>query len=189
MQGTPESENLRDVRTDEELAAGSIRDPDVYAGLVDRYKDQLVNFLFANFVRDRSRAEDIAQDAFLKAYTHLDDFDVTKKFKTWLYKIAINTAYSFLRKPQPEDLENYIGILESDDSPEEYVDRQLQKERLEAALNCLEPRYKLVLDLYYKKDMSYEEIGTVLNVGLNTVKTRIYRAKQQLMVSFKGARA
>lgn len=172
--------------SDEELVKAAAENPENYAILVNRYKDQLLNFVIRHFIRDRAQAEDIVQEAFIKAYVNSDKFDVTKKWKTWLYKIAINCAYSFLRKPRVENIDDFIDTLELDDSPEKFTETQLQKDKLETALENLEPHYRLILDLYYKKDLSYQEISNVLSLAMNTVKTRIHRAKQQLIINFEN---
>ena len=172
--------------TDEALAERSIADPNAYATLVLRHREPLVNFVQNRITNDRASAEDVAQESLLKAYENLRGFNTSKKFKTWLYKIAINTAYTSLRRPQPEPLDRYAEVLESGDSPETYADAKVQEAQLEAALSALEPNHRAVLSLYYIRQMTYAEIAAELSVHQSTVKSRIARARQHLAVNLKG---
>jgi RNA polymerase sigma-70 factor (ECF subfamily) len=176
-----------DKFSDEQLAETSIKNPEIYAILVERYRNYLLNFIYFNFIRNKEQAEDMLQETFLKAYLNLAKFNPEKKWKTWIFKIAVNTCYSFLRRPFTENLEDYIDILEADSSPEIFTEQELQKDKLKKALNALDPDYRLIIDLFYKKDLTYREISNLLNIQINTVKARLHRARQQLVLSFRYA--
>ncbi len=173
--------------TDEALAALSLEYAAAYNVLVERHREALVRFVFKRFTQERFAAEDVAQEAFMRAYVSLRTFDPSKKFKTWLYAIAVNAARSATRPGMPEDIEAYSNVLCSTGiSPESHLQASFECTQLSTALSCLERHYRVVLDMHYRQELTYVEIGSALGLRLSTVKTRIFRAKQQLRVHFKA---
>jgi RNA polymerase sigma-70 factor (ECF subfamily) len=154
-------------------------DIDSYAELVTRYHIGLIIHC-EQLVKDRDEAEDIAQEAFIKAYKNLKKFNATKsKFSTWLYKIATNLALDHLRKQKhivhPEDIE----LLAETTQP--VILENERKDAVRRAVDMLEPpEYKEVIEAYYWRGMSYDEIAESMHKPVNTIGTYIRRAKQQL---------
>lgn len=148
----------------------------LYAELVDRYKRYVFTISF-RILQNRPEAEEAAQDAFIKAYQHLGNFNRQSKFSTWLYRIAFNTAISYKRKNRYrfEDIQHaQLEILQEAEGNLEKLDR---KEFLEKALQKLTEVDRTALTLFYWQEFSLEEMAGILNVPANTLKVRIHRAR------------
>lgn len=152
---------------------------DRYEELVRRYHVGLIIHC-ERMVGDRSDAEDIAQEAFVKAYLSIRTFDADRaRFSTWLYKIATNTALDFLRKRSRKVEVKDIEFLAEVTMPE-YAEQE-EREAVRAAVRALTPPvYKSVITAYYWQGKSYADIAIELNVPVNTVKTWLHRAKTKL---------
>src|SRR6478609_9338072 len=108
-QSAAHPQNYFDEKTsDEELARLCLELPELYGILVNRYDKILRSFVARNFIKDPDLVEDIIQETFIKAYLHLRRFDLAQKWKSWIYKIAVNTAFSMLRGYHTEDLHEYL---------------------------------------------------------------------------------
>lgn len=129
----------------------------------------------------------MTQKTFIKLYKSLKSINLDKNFKSWLYKIATNTAYDWFRKKKREaellitEPDKYFETLEPVEPYYNVEDIQL----LDNALDKLKPIHKSVLLLFYKESLQYQEIAEALNIPLNTVKTHIYRAKESLKNNLK----
>ena len=152
---------------------------DQYRFLIERYQTGLIIHC-ENILKDRQEAEDIAQEAFIKAYDTLKQYDEDKaKFSTWLYRIATNKAIDHLRKHK-----RIIHI----DNPEEYSDEHAEItlfddeiQALRTAVDELEPPvYAQVIKAYFWEGKSYQQIADELNITTNTVGTWMRRAKVNL---------
>ncbi len=174
------------------IAAYRTGDETAFSVLVDRYMNHLYHFVL-QFVGDREAAEDIVQESFVKAWKHLSRFDQEKSFKTWLFAIAKNTAYDFLKKKKTlpfsvfendegeNALENTPGEHEH---PEDILDREATAEALEEKLSVLPERYRVLLRLRYQEDFSLHEVATILHEPYNTIKSRHQRALKRLKEAF-----
>jgi len=150
-----------------------------YRVLVERYQTGLIIHC-ENILKDRQDGEDIAQEAFIKAYNNLASFSHSKaKFSTWLYRIATNLCIDYLRKNKRKV---YIKNVE------EYVD-SIRPEALEQseiiairrAVDSLEPpEYAEIIKAYFWEGKSYKQIAEQHHTSVNTVGTWISRAKVQL---------
>jgi|GEM_PF-6437934 len=174
-------------KNDEELAELSIEDQQAYTVLVRRYQRPLRNFISVGFVKDFQIAEDIVQDALLRAYLNLKRFDKNKKWKTWLYTIAINCAYNFLRKPKYVDLDLApVQFCSETLLPEEFVERQLRKQKLAKALASLTLDLRTVLELYFMEQLSLTEVSDRLGQPEKVIRKKIIYAKSQLALAWHG---
>jgi RNA polymerase sigma-70 factor (ECF subfamily) len=156
--------------------------------LVHLHTNPLYNFVFL-ILRDRDGAEDVVQETFLKVWKNLVRFDQKQKFKTWLYTIAKNTAFDFLKKEKALPFSSFetvdregsfecvadehSGILETLIQEEEVM-------RLEEALVKMPETYRALLILVYREDFTLHEAATVLGEPYNTVKSRHQRGIQKL---------
>lgn len=152
---------------------------DRYEELVRRYHVGLIIHC-ENLVGDRDEAEDLAQEAFVRAYLRLEDFDPDKaRFSTWLYRIATNLAIDYLRKHKRrvdvEDIE-----LFADATMPAFIEEEERQEVRSAVAKLMPPEYREAIKAYYWQGKSYQEIADAANVPLNTVRTWIRRAKLQL---------
>lgn len=152
-------------------------DTSAYRQLVERYQTGLIIYC-ENIIKDRDVAEDIAQDAFVKAYYSLGKFDRSRgSFSTWLYRIATNKAKDHLRKNKQK------AVAISEDLIVEEHPKLSGAEISEirnVVANLKPPEYSHVIRAYYWEGKRYEDIAMELNVPKNTVATWISRAKQQL---------
>jgi RNA polymerase sigma-70 factor, ECF subfamily len=158
-------------------------DERAFQELINRYKD-LVFALIARTVRDRSRAEDLAQDVFLKVYRGLPYFRGEARLSTWIYRIVANVcAEAQARRRNPADgealderSEAHAGRALTD---RRFSDLEL-RDRLEKAIARLPDNYRLLIAAHYLDGVQYEDLAEALGMPLGTVKTHLYRAKQQL---------
>jgi RNA polymerase sigma-70 factor (ECF subfamily) len=136
-------------------------------------------------------AEDMAQEAFWKAYRSLGEFRGESKFSVWLYRIASNVCLDFLRsrsrKPtvslsveDDEGEEGQLDIADESQSPELLMERGLTRDAVRRGLDTLPPDYRQILLLREIQGLSYDEIAAVLEIEVGTVKSRIFRARKRL---------
>jgi RNA polymerase sigma-70 factor (ECF subfamily) len=157
----------------------------LYAGLVDRYKNYAFTIAL-KIVQNRSEAEEIAQDAFIKAFHGLKNFNRDSKFSTWLYRIAFNTAVSYKRKHrQPlQSIEHTIIHLAHEG--EGSLETKDKKKYIDLALSKLGEADRTALTLFYLEEFSLEEIAEITQTPANTIKVRIHRARQRLAEELKS---
>ncbi|MEC7126640.1 MAG: RNA polymerase sigma factor RpoE [Pseudomonadota bacterium] len=158
--------------------------------LVMRYQHR-VAALIARFVKDPREVEDVAQEAFLKAYRALPLFRGDSAFYTWLYRIAVNTAKNYLvarnRRPPAQDLEideveptETGSVLREIESPEGSLSTSELKVAVEAALDSLPEELKTAFILREFSGLSYEDIAEVMDCPVGTVRSRIFRAREAI---------
>lgn len=171
----------------DEALAGN---PDAFGELVCKYQDRLFNAVFY-VVRCREEAEDVVQDAFVRAFLKLATFQRTSAFYTWLYRIAFNTAISRRRRRKPqisiEQQRETAGLepIDRGDGPEQQLDREERVERVHEALETLGEQHRAILVLRELEGLSYEAIGEVLDLAPGTVRSRLHRARLQLRDQLK----
>lgn len=132
-------------------------------------------------------AQDVVQDVFMKIYHSLKGFQFRSTFKTWAYRITINTAINHCRKSGKEernrvDYDNIIESLPDNRLANEQVDQGDNQARLNGLLNMLSPEHKTCLILREIEGLSYQEIAGTLKIPVNTVRSRLKRARQALLV-------
>lgn len=191
-----------DSLSDAELAgAAAAGSEDAFREIVSRFERPMFG-LVLRMVRDRPTAEDLVQEAFVKAYRGLGGYDPRRKLSSWLFKIAHNAAIDHLRRRQPVTvpLEAPPGGSEDDGpgldrvladtssrGPEVGAARGELAAALEAAVAGLRPEYREVVVLRFDEGLAYEEIAEVAGLPLGTVKTYIHRARKELVAAL-GAR-
>jgi RNA polymerase sigma-70 factor (ECF subfamily) len=136
-------------------------------------------------------AEDIAQEAFVRAYINIHTFDQKRKFSTWLFRIATNLCIDRIRKKKPDyyldanvpgtdGLNMYSQIAASGELPEEEVERMELQERIHYEIGRLPDKYRSVIILRYIEELPLQEIADILELPLGTVKTRVHRGREAL---------
>lgn len=167
-------------KTDAELVI-AIQQGDIFAfeELVKRYQKGLFAFAF-RIVFDAAIAEDIVQEALFKVYTVIDRVDTKKKFSTYLFEITKNSAISALRAKRNTLPLEAIVTATDDEMMYEQLNRKDEQERVRRAIRKLPDKYKRVITLYYFNELSYEEISKTVRLPINTVRTHLARAKEQL---------
>ncbi len=172
-----------------------MRNRHAYAGLVRRYELVLGRYVRRLLGRHMQWAEDVLQDVFIKAYVNLNDYDSSRPFGPWIYRIAHNEAVSFLRRKNAES-ETITGedaelILQqaagSGDDPGTAWQRARTGGEVRTALSGLDRRYRDVLVLRYLEEKSYDEIADILEMPMGTVATLINRGLKQLKAPLQAS--
>jgi RNA polymerase sigma-70 factor, ECF subfamily len=153
-------------------------DDDAFRELVDRYKD-LVFALIARTVQDRGRAEDLAQDVFLRVHKGLPYFRGEARLSTWIYRIVANVCVQPPTQPRAVSLDDDRTRIQPAAADRQFGDLEL-RDRLEKAIARLPANYRLLVAAHYLDGVQYEELADALQLPLGTLKTHLYRAKQQL---------
>ncbi len=157
-----------------------------FAELVRRHQGK-VRGLLLRLTSDRTLADDLAQEAFLRAYRGLVGFEGRARFSTWLYRITYNVYLNHRARVRelaalPDGFESGAAAPETALSPA----RADLRRDLDAAIASLPERYRAVVMLYYLEDVSYPEIAEILGIPLGTVKTHLHRAKKMLRAHMRG---
>jgi RNA polymerase sigma-70 factor, ECF subfamily len=163
--------------------------------LVRRHQ-QRVFALVNGILRRPDDVEDVAQQVFLKAYLGIKRFDQRAAFSTWLYKIAVNECWDYLRKKKvrplvyeadlsEEQVSRLDGIVSADRPPEGPSDRAEARELLERMLDALPDQDRQLLLLKEVEGFSVQELAEILKLNVNTVKVRLFRARGRIMDVYK----
>jgi RNA polymerase sigma-70 factor, ECF subfamily len=165
-------------------------DQNAFAEIVELYKDKVYQLCY-RMLGNPHEAEDIAQEAFIRAYTNIQSYDSNKKFSTWLYRIATNLSIDRIRKKKPdyyldaevaggEGLTLYSQVAADVTLPEEEVQYVELQEIIQEEILKLPDKYRSVIVLKYIEELSLKEISEILDLPINTVKTRIHRGREAL---------
>ncbi|MBS4220128.1 RNA polymerase sigma factor SigW [Bacillus sp. FJAT-49711] len=165
-------------------------DQEAFGEIVELFKDKVFQLCF-RMLGNRHEAEDIAQEAFVRAYVNIHSFNQGRKFSTWLYRIATNLCIDRIRKKKPdyfldaevagtEGLTMYSQIAAEGKSPDSEVETMELQEIVQREILRLPDKYRVVIVLRYIDDLSLNEISEVLEMPLGTVKTRIHRGREAL---------
>lgn len=164
-------------------------DKQAFGHLVQAYERPIFNLTY-RMLGSAEEAEDAAQETFLRAYSRLNQYDPAMKFSTWLFSIANHHCIDRLRKRRV----TYISIddnpvlenMESDlPRPESQAVDMEQAQAMQGLVAQLDPDYRTPLVLRYWEELSYEEIAASLNLTVAAVKSRLFRARQQLMALYQ----
>lgn len=166
-------------------------DKRAFGMLVDKYQRKLGRLL-SRLIRDQAEVEDVVQESFIKAYRALPNFRGESAFYTWLYRIGINTAKNYLvsmgRRPQVtteieiEDAENYEdgNELRTMDTPETELMSKEIAQTVNDTVASLPEELRTAITLREIEGLSYEEIATLMNCPIGTVRSRIFRARETI---------
>jgi len=165
-----------------------------FAELLRRYERPIFSLVY-RMVRDRTLAEDLAQESFIRAFNAIESYNSKYKFSSWIFKIANNHTIDFLRKKQldtisidgsphatsEQETERTRLVVEShDESPHEYVEHKELGSQIEQAIAKLRPEYRTAILLRHVEGYAYEEISEIMDLPLGTVKTYLHRARGEL---------
>lgn len=182
--------------SDGELARQALAgSQDAYRTLVSRYATAAVN-MAARIVNDRTLAEDLAQDAFVRAFARLNSYDPDRRFSAWFFQILHNVAVDHLRRKRVstyslDELQaaGYPGPPAEgpESSPDADVERKALAEALAGALQRLRTEYREAIVLRYQQGLTVEEIAGVLRLPEGTVKTYLHRGRKELATLLTAA--
>ena len=173
------------VETNEEaaLVARCLRgEPDAFEPLVARYERVLFSVAL-RLVGDYEDARDATQNAFVRAYVHLETFDPNRKFFSWIYRIVVNECLNLRRARRPQ--ERLVATIEAKRTADG-VEALEQRDQIQVALQALTDEYREVVVLRHFADLSYAEISEVVGVPEKTVRSRLFSARQRLGILLGG---
>jgi RNA polymerase sigma-70 factor (ECF subfamily) len=162
-----------------------------YAQLMERHRSSIYH-LMLRMTNDREDSHDLTIEAFGKAFTRMGSYVPNYAFSTWLYKIAVNNCIDFVRKKKlmtlsidssidEDSKQDYSNTLHAHGlNPEEAVIRDQRIGLMRQLLERLNDKYRVMIELRYFKELSYEEIAQELDIPLGTVKAQLFRAKELL---------
>jgi RNA polymerase sigma-70 factor (ECF subfamily) len=165
-------------------------DQDAFGDIVEIYKNSVYQLCF-RMLGNRHEAEDMAQEAFIRAYVNIHTFNQDLKFSTWLFRIATNLCIDRIRKKKPdyyldaevagtEGLTMYSQIPDKTPLPENEVESLELHETIQKEILKLPEKYRSAIVLKYIEELSLNEISEILDLPLGTVKTRIHRGREAL---------
>jgi RNA polymerase sigma-70 factor (ECF subfamily) len=162
---------------------------EAYKELFARYQKKLFTYIY-HLVGNKEETEDILQNVFSKTYKSIAHFDTSRKFSSWIYRIAHNEAVNFLKRKSKRYTVSWEDITTSKDKldsasgeelPEDMLEHKEIVKEVDSAIEKIPLKYQEVLKMRYFKEYSYEEMAKILGKPLNTVGTLINRAKKKLL--------
>jgi RNA polymerase sigma-70 factor, ECF subfamily len=165
-------------------------DQDAFAEIVEIYSNSIFQLGY-RMLGNRHEAEDIAQEAFIRAYVNIKSFNQDLKFSTWLFRIATNLCIDRIRKKKPDyyldaevsgtdGLTMYSQLSSNSPLPENELESLELHETVQKEILKLPEKYRSVIVLKYMEELSLNEISEILDMPLGTVKTRIHRGREAL---------
>lgn len=163
-------------------------DTQAFSALVNTYKDMAV-LLAYNILLNQEDAEEVAQDAFVKAYTALSSFKAASRFSTWLYRIVVNTALNKKKLKRYYTVEMTKAIVEEHPFDINNIqDTQFTAEHrkyIQLALRSLQVKERLCLTLYYLNELAVEEIQQLTGISTSNIKVLLYRGRKNLYTALR----
>lgn len=165
-------------------------DIDAFETLIDKYKQTAYNIALG-IVKNPDDAMDMSQEALIKVYRYIKNFNQKSSFSTWLYRIVMNTCLDYIKKNEKnkvipineEIINNEDSCMDSD--PEKILDKKIQTQQIREAIDKLSPIHKNTIILRDIQGFSYEEIANITECSLGTVKSRIKRGRENLKAILK----
>jgi RNA polymerase sigma-70 factor (ECF subfamily) len=171
-------------------------DQDAYASIMKKYRNSIYH-LIVRMIGYSHEAEDLTQEAFIKAFNSLATFNDEFAFSTWLFKIATNNSIDFLRKRKLKtfSIDKPIATLDGEQTyeipdesyvPDQHLVQDQQAGTIQDAIDKLPEKYRKVIIMRHQEEKSYEEIAEELDLPLGTVKAHIFRAREMLYKQLRG---
>jgi RNA polymerase sigma-70 factor (ECF subfamily) len=197
---TPANDELNNVSSDEAIVKRVQQgDLNAYNILVIKYQHKVAQIL-SKFLDNTADVNDVAQEAFIKAYKAINSFRGESSFYTWLYRIVVNAAKTYLESSNKHkghidvDSEEFSsidenGVLTNKDTPDRIIESQELQQVILSALNDLPHELRQALTMREIDGMSYDDMSVALDIPIGTVRSRIFRARQLIeerMSKFAG---
>jgi RNA polymerase sigma-70 factor (ECF subfamily) len=178
MEKTGKEADTPDTQLLEHIAGG---DREAFRVLYQRYVRQVFSFVF-KLTGDSKMTEEITNDVMFEVWKGAKRFQGKSAVLTWVFGIAHNKTMNEYRKksPAPVDPEEFAKVANPGDSTEEIVSKKDTSERMKSAMDELSPDHRAVLELTFYQGLSYQEIADIMDCPVNTVKTRMFYAKEKL---------
>ena len=179
--------------TEEEewITAARKGDKAAFGRLVEAYQTPIYNLTY-RMLHNGSEAEEATQEAFIRAYRHLDSYDPGRPFSSWLFSIASHYCIDRLRRrridwlPLKEEIAEPVRLATASPNPEAVATDRDREAWIQELMNVLSPTDRAALTLHYWYDCSYKEIAEVLDLTVSAVKSRLYRARRALAEQMEG---
>jgi len=173
--------------TDQELVTRTLANKQAFAAIVCRYEAPLLRYIIRMGCKDYGTAKDLLQEVFIKTYIHLNNYDHSLQFSSWIYRIAHNEIVSLFRKDrsrpclleQEKDFFLIEKVVDDIGSTAQNIQKYTSAE-IQAAVNQLDLRSREVIILKFFEEKRYEEISDILHIPMGTVATLINRAKKKI---------
>jgi len=189
---TPQDQRKTDSRLEDSrlIRRALAGDEGGYKGLMEKYHDPIAGFIL-RMIHDRQQVEDLTQEAFIKAFASLKNFNEEYAFSTWLYKIATNNCIDYIRKRklptysidkpiETKDSQYFIELPDETYAADKQIIAGQRSKLLGEAITRLPEKYRRVIHLRHTEERSYEEIAKILHLPIGTVKAHIFRAREML---------
>ena len=161
-------------------------DKQLFDILMERYRRK-IQLLAWRMLGNQADGEDLAQEIFLKVYNKIDKFNFLSRFSTWLYRVALNSCYDYLRKKRPCITDIALENLDlSVPGPEKHFESQSSLKMINQAINRLPAKSRAIIILRLYQGLNYQEIGEILKIKPETAKMRYYRARLKLQDELKN---
>lgn len=196
---TPQVSN--NTKEDRKLVAAAKKgDNKAFQKLLKKYRKS-VYYMLLKMVKNADDAEDLTQEAFAKAFNSIEKFDSKYAFSTWLFRIATNNCIDFIRKKRVQTVSIDTPVEGDDGSnmrfdvrdeeldPNEAMLKEQRRVYLNKAIERLPEKYKVLVDLRYFRELSYEEVAQELQIPLGTVKAQLFRARELLNQELKNMKS
>lgn len=159
---------------------------ELYEEIIRRYKNGVYS-LCLRMIRNNEDAKDLAQDAFFKAYQNLAKYNPEYKFSAWIFKVASNICVDYLRKTKAQTLpyDDKISMPHDTASAEDIYIHNNNRRQIEKAIQELPEEYRVLVVLYHKEGLSYEQMCQMLKLPMSKVKNRLHRARNKLKETLK----
>ncbi len=191
----------KNTKEDRKLVADAKKgDNKAFQTLLKKYRKS-VYYMLLKMVKNADDAEDLTQEAFAKAFNSIEKFDSKYAFSTWLFRIATNNCIDFIRKKRVQTV-SIDQPVEGDDGsnmrfdvkdeeldPNEAMLKKQRKRYLNMAIERLPEKYKVLVELRYFQELSYEEVARELEIPLGTVKAQLFRARELLNQELKNMKS
>jgi RNA polymerase sigma-70 factor (ECF subfamily) len=153
-------------------------DVEAFGTLIERYQRPVFNTVL-HMLGNADDAQEVCQQAFMKAFEHLASFDRQRKFFSWIYRVAINESINHLKARKPHDeLDEHLQHPRANPA-ERFEELEVWVDLHEAIMN-LDPNYRAVIILRHFVHLTYDEVADILKIPEKTVKSRLFTARQQL---------
>ena len=151
-----------------------------FESLVDRYGREIYAYAW-RILRDQAAAEDCLQETYLKAYVAFDELEPDANYRAWLYKIAGNTALTYLRRNYEAEL---VDIASEAPSVESQAEQNMQLEQIRGAVDRLPDKQRMAMILRNYQGLSYHEVGAALDISSDAARANVYQATKKLRSQF-----
>ena len=191
----------KNTKEDRELVAAAQRgEQPAFETLLKKYRKS-VYYMLLKMVKNADDAEDLTQEAFAKAFNSINKFDSKYAFSTWLFRIATNNCIDFIRKKrvqtisidqsvEGDDGSNMTFDVKDDDlDPNDTMLKKQRAKYLTMAIDRLPEKYRILVELRYFKEFSYDEVAKELDIPLGTVKAQLFRARELLNQELKNVKS